>query len=224
MKYKLLKEIPNLYPSNSDSINNYYTNTNGVITYSGIYPENTVMFNRVSISDVDVHDINVSETADKIRFIIKMIGDDEPSYWTSQIFKDELLNALVENNPYVTKDTVTIIEIDNVAIRNWKQEQRIEGETDANITVTKTISSIPDILEHIQWLVTSRDDIRITSDFGEWVGFERITSDNSTNTTNSTETAKTTVEPPVITKPPIDRNGRFVEADILDERLIKQRL
>lgn len=199
MEYKTLDKLQNTYPTTSNNVTNHYTNPNGIITYTGIYSQNIKKFNNTDVSLLNT----VNDDIISFRFIVKFINENNTiEFWTSKKFKEDLESAIVENNPYFTTNLVSIIDINFGELENYNTIKKlIEGENDANVTISKTISTKEDILKHIQWMINSETELRPIEDFSEW---------NLNIIKNSTEEIHIII-PDVVDEdaPPFSVPGRF---------------
>jgi len=180
MEYKQLNRIRDTYPGNSDDISDSYTSDASNIQLTGLYPQNFIRFDIVDISNIIVPDIQISP-AISFEFIVRFettpirrsIRDGSRisvEEWTSPGFLQKLKSARQENNPYFTKDKITIATVDfNYLSQYWKKSEFKVSELYANVEVTDTISTKEDMLIHINWMVSGQEDLRSVRDFGKWV-------------------------------------------------------
>lgn len=168
MEYKRLQELRNLYPSDEETISDSFVSKNEVITYSGIYPENFIEFSIVSLDDIVLGSLSTDPNI-SFKFIIEFEENGELEKWTSKPFLDVLQTAIQENNPYFNKDTVVTARVNFDKLKNyWKSPKFEISEAYAEVKILDTIKTKEDIIKHINWIVSSDEDLRPVSDFGKW--------------------------------------------------------
>lgn len=171
MEYKLLNQIRDTYPGNSDTIHDSYSRDGEQTKLTGLYPDNFIKFSTIPITDIVVGNLSTNPNI-SFRFIVQFQDGDHIEEWTSASFLRDLQNAHLENNPYFTKDKVTIARIDYRYLKSyWQQRQFKVPEDYAEVVVRDTIESKEDIILHINWLVdadNSNEELREVHSFGNW--------------------------------------------------------
>jgi hypothetical protein len=169
MEYKQLNQIRDTYPGKPDTISESYTSKEGKTQLTGLYPQNFIHFDVIDISDLIVPDIQITGNV-SFRFIVRFINGDTVEDWTSPEFLSDLRTAKLENNPYFTKDRITIAEINFQNLgQYWERNEFKIPELYANVTINDTITSKEDILAHIDWMVDTKNrELRPVRDFGRW--------------------------------------------------------
>jgi hypothetical protein len=156
---------------------------NNTVQFRGKYPQNYINFEIEDITDIKVAGITAHDGAPlTFPFIINFAEPNGPSdYWTSQQFYDRLQQARTDNNPYFSRDRVSVIYVDfNVLSQYFKKEEFNCGERYAEVEIIKTIGR-PEIeqdiklemIRHIQWMISSEENLRPVnasepSGFGGW--------------------------------------------------------
>jgi hypothetical protein len=177
-----LSKLRNTYPEPDVPVSKSYLYDNGAIKYSGVYPNNFIKFQIVSLDDIKLGALNLDETI-TFKFIVRfMFTDGTTDDWTSSNFLKELQQAQQDNNPFFSRDRITVAEINYEQIVDYcNSEKFIVGEDYAEVKITKTIgihigdnvtdSKVvkEDILRHINWIVNSDDELRKEEDYGAWV-------------------------------------------------------
>lgn len=167
MDYKRLKNLRNSYPavSNTD-VSAYYEDNGNYIRRYGNDKNNSYI-------DFFTYPIDKIRTLDPIQypyvdfaFILQFV-DEENGFveeWTSAPFKKLLEEAIKEKNPYFNKHSVAVIPIDYGDLKNHHRKNKLTiGEKYAEVEITKTISTIEDMILHIQWLTVFTDQFRSTN-------------------------------------------------------------
>jgi hypothetical protein len=167
MDYKRLQNLRNSYPavSNTD-VSAYYEDKGEYIRRYGVDKNNAYI-------DLFTYQIDKLRTLDPIKypyvdfaFILQFV-DEENGFieeWTSAPFKKLLEEAKKEKNPYFNKHTVAVIPLDYGDLRNHHRKNKLViGEKYAEVEITKTISTIEDMILHIQWLTVFTDQFRNTN-------------------------------------------------------------
>jgi len=167
MDYKRLQNLRNSYPavSNTD-VSAYYEDKGEYIRRYGVDKNNAYI-------DLFTYQIDKIRTLDPIKypyvdfaFILQFV-DEENGFieeWTSAPFKKLLEEAKKEKNPYFNKHTVAVIPIDYGDLRNHHRKNKLViGEKYSEVEITKTISTIEDMILHIQWLTVFTDQFRSTN-------------------------------------------------------------
>lgn len=175
MEYKKLDQLRNTYPTDSETISQNYTSDDATIKYSGLYPDPPIN-NFITFDIIDLNGINSSELHEDpeldINFIVQFNDGDSIEQWTSKKLKDKLLAAIEEPNPFYTKRNVTIANIDLIKLKNyWKSRKFDIPEKYAEVRITDTLTTIKDMLTHIDWIVSTDaidDELREVKTFGSW--------------------------------------------------------
>jgi hypothetical protein len=173
MEYKILPELRNTYPTDPENVSQSYTSANDIIKYSGKYPDpdinNFITFDVVDYNDGAQLIVDPELT---INFIVEFVDGDTIERYTSQKLKDDLQAAIEEPNPYFTRRTVTTAVVDLAKLKNYWASQKFDiPEKYAEACITDTITTIPDILKHINWIVSVLDvddELREVDTFGSW--------------------------------------------------------
>jgi hypothetical protein len=167
MNYKRLSSLRNSYPavSNTD-VSSYYEDKGEYTRRYGNDRDNAYI-------DLFTYPIDKIQTLDPVTypyvdfsFIVQFYDEKEGfvEEWTSAPFKKLLEEAKKEKNPYFNKFTVAVIPIDYGDLKNHHRKNKLAiGEKYAEVEVTKTISTIEDMLLHIQWLSVFTDQFRSTN-------------------------------------------------------------
>jgi hypothetical protein len=167
MDYTRLQNLRNSYPAvtNTD-VSAYYEDKGEYIRRYGVDKNNAYI-------DLFNYQIDKIRTLDPIKypyvdfaFILQFV-DEENGFieeWTSAPFKKLLEEAKKEKNPYFNKHTVAVIPIDYGDLKNHHRKNKLViGEKYAEVEITKTISTIEDMILHIQWLTVFTDQFRSTN-------------------------------------------------------------
>ena len=173
MEYKKLDQLRNTYPSDPENVSQSYTSDNSTITYTGIYPQNFIKFDIVNFNGINGSQLNVSDIlSESVRFIVQFNDGDSAEQWTSAKLKEDLESALAEPNPFFDKLDVTIAIVDLTTLKNyWKSKKFDIPEKYAEVRITDTITTIQDVLTHINWIVSVKptdDELREVNTFGAW--------------------------------------------------------
>jgi len=177
-----LYKLRNIYPGTEATVSKSYRYDNGAIKYSGEYPNNFIKFQILSLDDIKLGALNLDETI-TFKFIVRFMHTDGTSEdWTSTKFLQELQQAQQDNNPFFSRDRVTLAEINYAQIADYcNSEKFLVGEDYAEVKITKTIGihrddNITDskfvkenILRHINWIVGSDEELRDAEDYGNWI-------------------------------------------------------
>jgi hypothetical protein len=167
MDYIRLNNLRNTYPavSNTDA-SPYYDDNGNYITRYGLDKQNVYLnYDKFSLETLQVLNPIDYPYVD-FAFIVQFFDDETGviEEWTSAPFKKLLEEALKENNPYFNRYSVTIIPINYGELKNHHKKNKFAiGEKYAEVEVTKTISSIEEMLLHIQWLTVFTDQFRNTN-------------------------------------------------------------
>ena len=181
MKYTKLEDLQNTYPGTRLTVNQSYSKLNGEIKLQGKYPKNFLTFNIIKVDDPLLGKINVDPDIN-IRFLIKFIDNDgivENDFWTSQGFLDDLRKANQDSNPYFNRELVTVAEVDFQTLRKYWLDPKFvgaigtkdvdgTGEKYAEVEITETIDTKHEMLVHIDWMVSSKEELRDVETFGDW--------------------------------------------------------
>lgn len=170
MEYKGLENLRNTYPGEIDTVTDSYTSEEGAIKFSGKYPENFIKFQVVSLDDILLDTINI-DPKHSFRFIIRFINEDGITFedWASEPFLNDLHTAQSDNNPFFSRDRVTVAEIHASSLTQyWQLCKFKQGEDYAEVIIRDTITTKEDILEHINWIVGSDEDLRPINEIGRW--------------------------------------------------------
>lgn len=167
MDYTRLQNLRNTYPAvqNTD-VSAFYEDKGEYIRRYGIDRDNAYI-------DLFTYPIDKIRTLDPVEypyvdfaFILQFV-DEENGFieeWTSAPFKKLLEEAKKEKNPYFNKHTVAVIPLDYGDLKNYHRKNKFSiGEKYAEVDITKTISTIEDMILHIQWLTVFTDEFRSTN-------------------------------------------------------------
>lgn len=169
MDYTRLENLRNTYPAETttdlNNIKSFYSKEEGYVRKYGKDRTNTYLdFKTYPLNKLNVLDPTLYPYVD-FKFIVQFY-DEENEFieeWTSSPFKKLLLKAQEDGNPYFNKFTVPIIPIDYGELKNHHRINKLSiGELYSEVKVTKTISTIEEMLLHIQWLVVFTDEFRNT--------------------------------------------------------------
>ena len=169
MDYTRLENLRNTYPAQTttdlNNIKTFYSKEEGFVRKYGKDKSNSYIdFKTYPINKINVLDPIIYPYID-FKFIIQFY-DKEAGFmeeWTSAPFKKLLLKAQEDGNPYFNKFTVPIIPIDYGELKNHHRINKLSiGELYSETKVTKTISTIEEMVLHIQWLVVFTDEFRNT--------------------------------------------------------------
>lgn len=167
MDYTRLQNLRNTYPAvaNTD-VSAYYSNNGSYITRYGLDKTNVyVNYDNFSLETLQVLNPQDYPYVD-FSFIVQFQDEETGTIeeWTSAPFKKLLEEAAKENNPYFNRYSVAIIPLNFTDLKNHhKRNKLVIGEKYAEVEVTKTISTIEDMLLHIQWLTVFTDQFRNTT-------------------------------------------------------------
>lgn len=169
MDYTRLENLRNTYPAETttdlNNIKTFYSKEEGFVRKYGKDKSNSYIdFKTYPLNKLNVLDPTLYPYVD-FKFIVQFY-DEEVGFleeWTSAPFKKLLLKAQEDGNPYFNKFTVPIIPIDYGELKNHHRINKLSiGELYSETKVTKTISTIEEMLLHIQWLVVFTDEFRNT--------------------------------------------------------------
>lgn len=181
MKYTKLEDIQNPYPGNRVTVNNSYSTDSEEIKLTGKYPKNFLTFDIIKIDDSALGKINVDPDI-SIRFLVKFNdGDSDTSddFWTSKEFLDDLRQSNLDSNPYFNRERVTVATVDFQTLREYWIKPKFVGkigtkdvdgfgETYAEVKITETLDDKHEMLLHIDWMVSSKEELRPVPTFGAW--------------------------------------------------------
>jgi len=157
----------------------YETENPTTVKVTGKYDKNFLFVDTVPLDDINITTLEVLEPANArydltFRFIVKFVeADGSVENWTSQAFYDDLVEARNEDNPYFTLNYVTIVSVNFSLLSAWwlKREFTIKQKY-AEVEITDTINTKEDMLVHINWMVSSAENLRPVrrgdEPFGDW--------------------------------------------------------
>lgn len=169
MDYIQLQNLRNTYPAQTtndlNNVKSFYSKEEGYVRKYGKDRLNSYLdFKTYPLNKLNVLDPTLYPYVD-FKFIVKFY-DEEAGFteeWTSAPFKKLLLKAQEDGNPYFNKFTVPIIPMDYGELKNHHRINKLSiGELYSETKVIKTISTIEEMLLHIQWLVVFTDEFRNT--------------------------------------------------------------
>lgn len=178
--YKGISRIRDTYPGTPDTVTESYISKGEQIQLTGKFPQNFIRFDTVDLSDIKVPDIQTAPNI-SFRFIVRFKstpgGRSTPDgqgatieEWTSQFFLNDLIKAQQENNPYFTKEKITIATVDfSYLSKYWEKSEFRIPELYANVEITDTITTKEDMLQHINWMVSGQENLRPVQEFGNWI-------------------------------------------------------
>ena len=183
MEYKGLNNIRSKYPASDIGeenpysmpqptpkplAQNYRKSGENVVQFTGKYPQNFINFQIRPLSDINIADVNVVEgpfgMKTSFRFIVNFKepgqnGADD--FWTSPKFYDDLKKAKDEGNPYFGFESVTVAVINYQLLANYHQDYEFfVRQNYAEVDITDTITTKDDMLLHINWMVSSDEELR----------------------------------------------------------------
>jgi hypothetical protein len=169
MDYTRLENLRNTYPAQTttdlNNIKTFYSKEEGYVRkYGKDRTTNYLDFKTYPLDKLNVLDPNLYPYVD-FNFIVQFYDEEEGfvEEWTSDPFKEKLLKAKEDGNPYFNKFTVPIIPMDYGELKNHHRINKLSiGELYSETKVTKTIATIEEMLLHIQWLVVFTDGFRNT--------------------------------------------------------------
>ena len=137
-----------------------YTRTGEGIQLKGQYEENVVLFDDININGITSHD-NLGKN---FNFLVKFEDD---SLHTSSTFLGQLTSEYNSANPYNNKETVTVVEINENPIFEYSTKDVFTtSEKYAEVGINDTINNKKDILDHINWMVSTGDTVRKIEELG----------------------------------------------------------
>lgn len=154
------QKLPNQYPQ---SIGSQFKRSG-----DGFYIEHNNSTTQVDSIDVEftIDDVEVVDGV-SIKFVVNINGN----YYTSNTLKEQLKAARNENNPYVSLNYISVVNIDGDRFRSLISNELSKKETKANVFVTNTLYSDEDIVKHIDWSVKpvqNIDEPSYATTRGEW--------------------------------------------------------
>jgi hypothetical protein len=164
-----LPYVRNPYPVEigTDPSGNYTADAVGGIKLTGKYDENFLTFEKIAIDDIQTFKGN-------IKFLVQFVDNNQT--WTSDGYKQQLQVELNTNNPYINRNTVSVVSISNKFLSEYTDSPKFKiGEEYAETTVTQNFKKIQEILKHIDWMCGSKSNtLRLASSMGSDV-FSSIT-------------------------------------------------
>ena len=169
MDYTRLENLRNTYPAQTtndlNNVKSFYSKEEGFVRKYGKDRTNAYLdFKTYPLNKLNVLDPAIYPYVD-FNFIVQFYDEEEGfmEEWTSAPFKKLLLKAQEDGNPYFNKFTVPIIPMDYGELKNHHRINKLSiGELYSETKVIKTISTIEEMLLHIQWLVVFTDEFRNT--------------------------------------------------------------
>tara|TARA_B110000090_G_scaffold137926_1_gene151724 strand:+ start:41 stop:1537 length:1497 start_codon:yes stop_codon:yes gene_type:complete len=136
-----------------------YTAAGGAIKLTGKYDENFLTFKKIAIDDIQTFKGN-------IKFLVQFVDNNQT--WTSEGYKQQLQVELNTNNPYINRNTVSVVSISNKFLSQYTDSPKFKiGEAYAETTVTQNFKEIQEILKHIDWMCGSNSNtLRLASSMG----------------------------------------------------------
>lgn len=173
MDYKKLSELQNTYP-NVES----YKEEGSRIALNGLYSEtNKILFAKPLLDSITP----VSESS--FRFILKVLKNDKdenPKFFTSQKYFDDLKASIKENNPYfplesIKREFIVSINLDETLVRysNLKPAEEKWGVlVSKNIFLSENGVDYNELIKYVDWVVTKPNALDI--DTGGVIPAEKI--------------------------------------------------
>jgi len=115
MEYQNLVQYPNVYPSP----NNYGRTLDGTFAIVGNYQDDNIK--RYALPDIRELEPIENTTFRFILAIKESSAVDETRYFTSEIFYDDLLSSITENNPYFINNAINPNLFINISLDNQKR-------------------------------------------------------------------------------------------------------
>lgn len=173
MDYTRLENLRNTYPAQTttdlNNVKSFYSKEEGFVRKYGKDRTNAYLdFKTYPLDKLQCLDPSIYPYVD-FKFIVQFYDEDAGfiEEWTSYSFKELLKKALADGNPYFNKFTVPIVPINYGELKNHHRINKLAiGELYSETKVTKTISTIEEMLLHIQWLVVFTESFRNT-EFGK---------------------------------------------------------
>ncbi len=167
-----LPYVRNPYPVEigTDPSDNY-TSAGGGIKLAGKYDQNFLTFEKIAMDDIQTFRGN-------IKFLVQFVDNNQT--WTSDGYKQQLQTELDNNNPYINRNTVSVVSISNKFLSEYTDSPKFKiGEAYAEMTVTQNFKEIQEILKHIDWMCGSKSNtLRLVSNMGTEV-FTSITDEKA---------------------------------------------
>ena len=169
MEYTRLENLRNTYPAQTttdlNNIKTFYSKEEfGVRKYGKDRVNNYLDFKTYPLDKLQCLDPDTYPYVD-FNFIVQFY-DEESEFmeeWTSYPFKELLKKAQADGNPYFNKFTVPIVPLDYGELKNYHRINKLAiGELYSETKVSKTISTIEEMILHIQWMVVFTDSFRNT--------------------------------------------------------------
>jgi hypothetical protein len=162
MDYKKLNELQNTYPEVQS-----YTDGGNRIILNGVYPEtNKILFAKPLLDSI------TPISGSSFRFILKVIkttNDENPKFYTSEKYYDDLKSSIKENNPYfplesIKKEFVVTINLDEILVR-YSKLKPIEDKWgiifSKNIFLSDAGVDYNELVKYIDWVVTTPNNLDI---------------------------------------------------------------
>jgi hypothetical protein len=156
MEYVKLTQLDNQYPS----VSSYTTDITGSIRLSGIYDNNAITFDKVSLNSIIV----IPNTS--FRFVIQLTERGVSNYYTSQVYFNDMSSSLVESNPYFVNESLkpyAIVKLDTSPLYKINQSLK-QTELDNSATISKNVFFISGsngttidselYIKYIDWVVS----------------------------------------------------------------------
>ena len=135
-----------------------YTRVGNKIKLTGKYDQNYITFN----NDLSLDAIIPIGNCDNITFIIQFTGCNR--LYTSSLYKRQLQIEMNSNNPYISKETVSVVLVNENTLDSYNDEVKFKvGEAYAETEVTQNLgNSDPGkiaIVKHINWMISSDQNL-----------------------------------------------------------------
>lgn len=162
MEYKRLSELQNTYPNIRA-----YNEEGSRIVLNGLYPEtNKILFAKPSLDAINV----VPNTS--FRFILSILKsetDQNPKFYTSEKYYNDLKASIQENNPYfslesIKNEFIVTINIDETLVRfaNLKPiEEKWGVVVSKNIFLSDNGLDYVELIKYIDWVVSKPNPLEI---------------------------------------------------------------
>lgn len=144
-----------------------YTSAGGGIKLTGKYDQNFLSFQKIPLDDIQTFEGN-------IKFLVQFVDSNQT--WTSDVYKNQLETELNTNNPYINRNTVSVVSISEDFLSQYVENPKFKiGEAYAETTVTQNFKEIQEILKHIDWMTGVKSNtLRSVTNMGSEV-FSSIT-------------------------------------------------
>jgi hypothetical protein len=155
-----LRYIRNPYPSalGENPVLNY-TRENGMIKFTGKYPENFLKFNEYPLGDV-------TKTEGTYDFVIQFM---DGTLYTSAPYYDELQLEFNVGNPYRNLQTIPTVKVDDTLLGNYASLAKFSiGEQYAEMDMMNNIDTKLEIIKHIDWLSSDVSELRTINSMGKF--------------------------------------------------------